>query len=307
MEFLPRLTDLGDSGFCFMTLLQPTWESILVLGAATTLVGLLGLVVRPRKGHWLSWRAQAGIGALVLVAATAMATVGVPQMIWLPALALLSACGLLGLLAQPALRSGLLLLLGPALIVWQTHNDSLPTTFNPEDLFGPMPPEVTLSEEPAAWALTDAGARVPLYTATPAAGEAAIDAAREALYLQHRDLMLSVIRTGDLGLKTNCHGWVFSGGRYWVKGSDVDRILKENSYERVSAPQAGDVAIYRDENGRPYHTGLVRSVAEDGTIIQESKWGALGRFLHTADRNPYSGYVCTYHRSPRAGHCLKDL
>jgi hypothetical protein len=288
--------------------LQPTWEIVLVFGALATLVGLGGIVIGPSKRSRLP-RGVLVVGVLLVLAeAGCMAELGAPQFYWFAVFALLAVSGFFRLLAYPPVRAVALLLLGPGLIFWQAY--AVPPaspTFNADDWLGPAVPDVQMSDEPVAWAVTDAGNPVPLHTAAPAEGEVVFNAAKETLFLQHRDLLQSVIRTGDANLKSNCHGWVFTGGRYWVKAREVDRILKENGYATVSAPRAGDVAVYREENGRAYHTAVVRCVTEDGTIFQESKWGTLGRFLHTADKNPYAYLLCTYHRSSRDGHCLKGL
>ena len=102
----------------------------------------------------------------------------------------------------------------------------------------------------------------------------------------------------------NCHGFVFTGGAYWVRGEDVDDILGDNGYEPVAGPRAGDVAVYRDGYGAVAHTGIVRGAATEGVVLVESKWGKLGRFVHRHDRHPYPATTCTFYRSPRAGHVL---
>src|SRR5205807_1160464 len=76
---------------------------------------------------------------------------------------------------------------------------------------------------------------------------------------------------------SNCHGWVFTGGRYWVKGGAVEDILRDNGYRTVEDPRPGDLVVYRDDQGAVSHTGVVSSVGADGLVLVESKWSWLGR------------------------------
>ncbi len=99
----------------------------------------------------------------------------------------------------------------------------------------------------------------------------------------------------------NCHGWVFTGGKFLLRGDQIDMILQDNQYEQIMEPLPGDIVIYRDELGGIRHTGLVQAVLMDGTIITESKWGIDSRFLHRPEDQPYSKGFC-YYRTSRPGH-----
>src|SRR5258708_6863274 len=55
-----------------------------------------------------------------------------------------------------------------------------------------------------------------------------------------------VIRRGPADERTNCFGFVFVHGRYWVPDTAIDPILTDNGYHPVSDPHPGDVAVYRD-------------------------------------------------------------
>jgi hypothetical protein len=101
----------------------------------------------------------------------------------------------------------------------------------------------------------------------------------------------------------NCHGWVFTGGSFHVPGSAVEWILQDNGYQLVGEPHSDDLVIYRDSRRKIVHTGLVRSVLADGTVIVESKWSIGGRFLHRPEDEPYSPDFAFY-RSPREGHFI---
>lgn len=114
----------------------------------------------------------------------------------------------------------------------------------------------------------------------------------------------SMIQRAPAGPLANCHGWVFLDGQYLISGDAVQRILDDNAYEVVEEAIAGDVIIYRDDNRNIVHSGLVRGVLNDGTIIIESKWGVEGVFLHKPLDTPYS-ILFDYYRSPRPTHRVK--
>lgn len=111
----------------------------------------------------------------------------------------------------------------------------------------------------------------------------------------------SMIQRAPAGPLANCHGWVFLDGQYLITGDAVQRILDDNAYEVVEEALAGDVIIYRDVDRNIVHSGLVRGVLNDGSIIIESKWGVDGVFLHGPLDTPYSTSF-EYYRSPRPTH-----
>ena len=127
----------------------------------------------------------------------------------------------------------------------------------------------------------------------------------EQKVLQSTKLADKVIRNAGPTDESNCHGWVFTGGRFLLNSDDVELVLKENGYTETNEPQAGDVAIYR-QAGAVTHTALVRYVAEGQPVLVEGKWGALGVYLHPADKSPY-GTEYTFYRSSRRGHLLAGL
>jgi hypothetical protein len=115
------------------------------------------------------------------------------------------------------------------------------------------------------------------------------------------------IRTGPPDPASNCHGWVFADGRFWVSGDDVPHILADNGYAEVAFPEVGDVVCYQTA-GSVGHTGVVHSTDADGQVLVESKWGRNSRFIH--DLNDCAGVSVEYHfyRSARAdGHRLQSL
>jgi RHS repeat-associated protein len=75
-------------------------------------------------------------------------------------------------------------------------------------------------------------------------------------------------------MDTDCHGFTFADGRYWINNNQVDRILRGDHYQRVNSSdvQVNDVAIYR-VNGRIVHSGRVASVDDRGQTMVTSKGG----------------------------------
>jgi hypothetical protein len=127
----------------------------------------------------------------------------------------------------------------------------------------------------------------------------------EKKFLRNSPYREQIIRRGGPADSSNCHGWVFTGGKFLLSGEDVELILKENGYQETHEPRPGDVAIYR-QGGGISHTALVRYVAEGQPALVEGKWGVLGVFLHPADKSCY-GTEYTFYRSTRSGHLLVGL
>lgn len=115
----------------------------------------------------------------------------------------------------------------------------------------------------------------------------------------------NTIKLRPADVNSNCHGWVFTGGRYIVGGEAVETILQDNGYEPVRDPEPGDIAVYRD-NGSVTHTAVVRYVSADRPVMVESKWGWMGVYLHAADKSCY-GTNFTFYHTPRGGDVLKGI
>lgn len=116
--------------------------------------------------------------------------------------------------------------------------------------------------------------------------------------------MEATIQRGPADPHANCHGWVFLDAQFLIPGEAVQQILDDNGYEPVSEPKGGDAIVYRDSNRNIVHSGLVRGVLNDETVIIESKWGTEGVFLHDPEGTPYST-LFEYYRSPRPDHRVK--
>ena len=199
-----------------------------------------------------------------------------------------------------ALWAGLFLMIGPVLAaVWVAQIErasEAPDAFASDQ----NPLIVNLTSTPHQ-AFTDRGRAVPLlaYSADDR-GTAALD--ETEIKLVER-FPVRLIRTASPDPKFDCHGWVFTAGRFWIMSNAIDDILADNDYQEVTAPAAGDLIVYRNQpGGIVMHTGLVQSVTRTEVLI-ESKWGPLGRYLHSPAEQPF-GKAWTFHRSSRAGHQL---
>jgi hypothetical protein len=207
---------------------------------------------------------------------------GLAQRRWVPAGTLLAACPLAALLCVSHLTP--------------SSEDALP------EMMGVDPER--LIEVTEVQAATDAGLQVPLYSLPNEDVERLRSIASDSYVV--RDRLARLIRTAEPDLSYNCHGWVFAAGRHWIKGRDVDPILTGNGYRKVAVPQAGDVVVYRSREGSTVlHTRLVRTV-EPGLVLIESKWGALGRYVHRAEDQCYGDNFAFYH-ADRQGHALTGL
>lgn len=151
-------------------------------------------------------------------------------------------------------------------------------------------------------ATTDDGRELPLevWQADLAAKESKVVTTELQPIARYLD---RIVRQSPQTPETNCHGWVFTNGRYKLSGHFVDRVLDDNRYEVVAEPREGDLIIYRGPQREVLHSGIVREVRHNGLVI-ESKWGVQGgRFLHAPEVQPYSE-TFAYYRSPRSGHAV---
>ncbi len=153
-------------------------------------------------------------------------------------------------------------------------------------------------------ATTDRGNRVVLKEATDPRAVSELRDPEEKI-LRDAAFRDQLIRRGGPADQSNCHGWVFSGGRFLLSPEDVELILKENGYHETQEPRAGDLVVYR-QSGAVAHTAIVRYVSEGQPVLVEGKWGVMGVFLHPADKSFY-GTEYSFHRSARSGHLLVGL
>jgi hypothetical protein len=287
----------------------------LILGLLSICFGLYGVFARRQRVDRPSWRGPLVLATLLLSLGVTTAVAGLPTFVSVPATILGMVWLLLALcptvLISKAVRStrlhgALLLIAGFTLLGWQAHaiDRSLNADLEESDkhlaALGAVPPLEELTDR-KAW--TDVGTFIPLLSVVPGTPEES--PAVETGFLSRHGYEMKLIQTSKIDPTYNCHGWVFTGGKAWIRGAFVEQILRENRYTAVSKPTGNDIAVYRDSRGEVMHTALVQGVAEDGTILMESKWGKLGRYVHTSTIHVYAGHSCTFYRSPRAGHLLR--
>jgi hypothetical protein len=159
---------------------------------------------------------------------------------------------------------------------------------------------------PFGTAVTDRGRDVPLWEAGGGPGPAEQLRAGDDQTLRTNDLCGRAIQVAPGDRSYNCHGWVFTGGRYLLPDEGVEPILQDNAYTPVERPEVGDLAVYRNDRGAVCHSARVWAVAEGGLVLLESKWAWVGRYLHPPDATPF-GQQPTYYHSPRTGHLLRGL
>jgi len=161
----------------------------------------------------------------------------------------------------------------------------------------------SLREVSSPVALTDRGRQVPLYEMPEPELPTGLLMEMERGMTDEWGPALRLIRTGPADRQSDCHGWVFVEGKWWLLGRDLTTILEDNGYTAVNDPVAGDLVLYWDGWNEITHSGIVSAVAPSRRILIESKWAWLGTHLHQPNDHPYGG-VPTYYRSPRAGHRL---
>jgi hypothetical protein len=278
---------------------------MLLAGAANALLGRAAarsraLVVGAGCGLALGGAAAWSSDSRLLAAAAGVMAVGVVP-------ALLAGSGwVVALLQRPGVRWGLLAALGlgtatGAAALYQYEDDTRIERDMADIGLSEKPP---LPEQASAYARTDRGAPVPLKrSAAERTGAEAVEA--EERFLRTSPFRDQVIHRHKADDGANCHGWVFTGGRYWVTGESVEPILRENGYAEVSDPRPGDLAIYR-QGSEVSHTAVVRYVADGAPPLVEGKWSWMGVYLHPAEVCPY-GTDVKFYRSPRRGHLLAGM
>jgi hypothetical protein len=170
----------------------------------------------------------------------------------------------------------------------------------PAEVFDPFPAQAKV----AGLALTDRGRTVQLFAGGDAADLPADVREWEQNVAASWRQSARAIRLAPADRQSNCHGWTFADGRYWIRPESVNRILEDNGYGAAARPGPGDLAVYRNSSGRAVHSGVVQLVLEDGLVLVESKWGWGGRYLHPSEEHCYPGASCTFYRSSRDRHLL---
>jgi hypothetical protein len=299
--------------------INPALSVVVAVGIGGSCLGLIGLLRKPRA-RWLPAPLARALALTGAGFCTAAVLLGQPAAVWLPPAFLLALCvPLCGLPAREAgwlrglalnrrLQAAGLLLLCPLLTwAWVCHltaqTDLLADTWAGTEL---PPDDWTYEEVSPAVAHTDTGRPVKVYRRTGTWTPESV-APQQALLLRQWGAEDRVIAIPGRAQWCNCHGWVFTGGRYFLLEEELAEILKDNGYQPVKAPQAGDLVLYRDHTDWPLHSGIVRVVHPDLPVLVESKWGDLGRFLHPVAMQPYRGTRVCYYRSARPSHILRGL
>ncbi len=104
----------------------------------------------------------------------------------------------------------------------------------------------------------------------------------------------------DATRKYNCHSYAWhdqsTSNLWWI--DNPNDYISDPLVTRVYSPRAGDRITYQvTSTGKYEHSGIVESVAANGTILIKSKWGAWGLYIHSIDNCPaiYGRYT-TYWR-----------
>jgi hypothetical protein len=307
---------------------DPVWFALCCLGSGGILLALR-VAPGPTRAGW-GHGLTALLGALTLAAvpfAELAWAAGQPLAVW-GAAAAFAGLALVVLLGAPSahlalalagrrlprrlLAGGLLVgcpFLALALVCAEVEPVEMVTEADLARMVGHENDEFPIEPLPVSPLTSDRGRPIAAYRLAGAGGTTP---AVELFDGQHRlltnaelhDQVIFLPRAAGAG---NCHGLVFTGGQYWIKGEDVETILADNDYRAVEDVRVNDVAVYRDTNGLIAHTGLVRCVLAEQMILVESKWGKLGTFLHRHDRHLYTEGTCAFYRSPRPGHLLHGV
>jgi hypothetical protein len=299
---------------------EPIWLSVFGVGLA--LLGLVWAALAGRLSARRRWAAGGAAACLACLLGAGAWAWEYDEWLWQPLLALAAVAlamplassrltarlgSVLAALASRYRLQALVLVVGGAALagsqLWQMERDLERDMDRTEADLKSADDAVHLHPTAVRQAHTDAGGAVPLFLPRPDyAGE--VDPRFERRYLRAQRLGLKLIQTGPADPRYNCHGWIFAAGRYWMRSDVVERVLADNRYGKVDRPATGDVAIFRNEQGEVTHSALVRSIAGE-LVLLESKWGLLGRYVHTSNDHIYGWQPATYYRTPRGDHRLR--
>ncbi|MBN9522993.1 hypothetical protein J0H58_31520 [bacterium] len=299
--------DLGQPNLVLVVAVFAAGIGMLLIGAANLVLGRAAWWVRAAAASGAC--AAAGVGAWFVTdsdgAAGFAAAVSAAGLL-AAAGARRAAAGFAAAATRPAVRWGALAGTGLAVaigvVVWHEISFDAATDRSVAELsiVSEKPPTRPAVTRPT----TDRGTPVSVMEATDPRARAAM-AAVEARLLDNHAVRSQLIRRQPGDDRSNCHGWVFTGGRYWVGGGEVDTILSDNGYRPVADPRPGDLAVYRADRAVS-HTAVVRYVTPGLPVLVEGKWGAIGVYLHPAEASVY-GTDFTYYRADRPSHVLAGL
>jgi hypothetical protein len=232
---------------------DPTLFLVCFLGLGGSLTGLLGLLLG--TGRQSRWVERAGLALMLILlgmGATALA-LAQPLAIWLPPVGLAGLCAvfkasrstwaaqvgdqLWRVVRSPYLHWGSLLVASPVLALGyaQHAEDRSVPHLDVHSVAVSHDGGLDLREVPDHLAVTDQGRPVALFRNTSPSA-AATEYKEDQQLIQTHNLTDEVIRTGPADDSYNCHGWTFTGGRYWLKSAEVEEILQDNDYQEVATP-----------------------------------------------------------------------
>jgi hypothetical protein len=183
----------------------------------------------------------------------------------------------LHLLRSPLVQASVLLLAGSGVLLWQV----VVPDFRPLDEYAGYrqrelaQTRLALLPTPA---LTDVGHPIPIFDAQDIHTDPTLSRDEEFLF-QRLKLGSHAIRTNGPVMEYNCHGWVFTGGRHWVRGEAVETILRDNGYSLVAQPRPDDLVVYRDKREQ---------------------------VLHLPENHCYLGSIPQFYHSERVGHLIRE-
>ena len=287
-------------------------------GLGLFLAGAVNLMLQHRSAALRAAATGVALGVALVVAARLDSAEILPNTARLLALAMIPfvligsrhltrAFGtIIAAIGKPIVRSALLsaggisLAIGSVVVFERTDNRIINEIEADFELFHINSPADPSTREKA---VTDRGTPIEIReTRAPRAAELVNEL--ESRLLAEGVFRDKLIRVGPADDRSNCHGWVFTGGRYVLRGNDVEVILNENTYHRESTPRPGDLVIYRGAPGGSItHTAVVQYATDGEPALVRSKWGSLGIFTHAVDQSPY-GTDFSFHRSSRDGHRL---
>ncbi|HMP16259.1 MAG TPA: hypothetical protein PKD72_04490 [Gemmatales bacterium] len=131
-----------------------------------------------------------------------------------------------------------------------------------------------------------------------------IDSTEALLDLEAKTLLrdpanaFQFIRTGTADPSYNCHGWTFRFGKRSVGIDEVEQWLNSSRYKALaekSRPRPGDIVIYY-RGDDICHSGVIQAIGFNGMIFVESKWGTLGRFIHSIHAPKIASRFTIYRR-----------
>jgi hypothetical protein len=303
---------MSEGAFFEMLVLSSAAMGLMLLGGARAMMARRSRAVRwtgsaacallPAVGMAAFGFPAAAAGAMgvVAVATTGMAFVG-SEAVRARVVAVLRQFGRPGVQAAVLSAGGATLLVGSLTRYEAEFDAELDANLEFMSHVTWRPP---LDPTTAVVATTDAGRPVKLLEPRAARPSAEAESA-ERHTLSNMGYVERLIRIEPATDVCNCHGWVFTGGRYWIGPEDVDSILADNGYRAVSDPRPGDVAVYRDGTVIS-HTGLVRTGGAGMPVLIESKWGWMGVFLHRPDDTCF-GRNYTYYRAARESNLIAGL